>query len=288
MPSDRSRLFESLCRPLRSMSPSLSRRAIVPDYLSRLCGVLRNGSLPKLLAKRARYWWARWSERAVLDRFRFALVCSEADLDYLQHPAVRVVPNCYQPHPLMETSVETQPWRDLLFVGTLFYPPNLEGLRWFVDRILPLIRLQRPEATLTIVGRTPDPLPGGWEWLKSPGVVLVGTVPDVGPYVRSARIEVCPLLLGGGTRIKLIESLAFGTPAVATTIGAYGLSMSETEGLFRRDTPEQFANQCLELLSDDNGRRSLSVAGKAFARRHYSPQVVESSVGELVAAIVNA
>ena len=246
---------------------------------------LHRGTLATRPVKWLRYAWTRYSERVLLNAFRYATVCSEDDQRYLNHPKVRVVPNCYRSHPLMDYPPNPHPSRDLLFVGTLFYPPNIEGLEWFVKDILPVIRDRAPGTTLTVVGRSPEGLPRERPWLNFPGVEFLGTVSDVGPYVRSAKLEICPLERGGGTRIKLMESLAFGTPAVSTTVGAYGLSMSEEEGIFRRDTVEGFASACLELLQDVERRSMVGANGQAHVRSHYSPDIVAEKVAQLVTEI---
>ena len=172
----------------------------------------------------------------------------------------------------------------MLFVGTLQYLPNVRGLAWFVHEVLPLIRRRLADARLTVIGQTPEVMTGeaDWSWRGQPGVQFVGAVEDVAPFIRAASITVCPVLEGGGTRIKILESLAFGRAVVSTSPGAYGMTMSDREGLIRRDGPEAFAEGCIELLSEPRKAHVAALAGRQFVQQHFHPRVAEQRLRELV------
>jgi glycosyltransferase involved in cell wall biosynthesis len=271
-------------------SPARDARPMVIDINDVVSQVLsqglRYGAWPARPLKWARYFWCKRSERALIGQFRMAFVCSEADRQYFQLPRVEVVSNAYQVHPLMDVPRPPEAERDLLFVGSMFYPPNLEGVQWFVRQVLPLIRKQRPNVTFTVIGRSPTKLPPGWRWLNSEGIEFIGTVPEVAPYVRSARLEVCPLLRGTGTRVKILESLAFGTPVVSTRIGAFGLPMENSEGLIRSDSPQEFADACLKLLGDAGLRDVVGDSGRSSVRAQFSPQAVRAVVSGLIREVL--
>jgi glycosyltransferase involved in cell wall biosynthesis len=266
-----------------------ARRMIIDinDVVSQvLLQGLRYGAWPKRPLKWARYVWCKQSERALIGQFRMAFVCSEADRRYFRLPRVEVVPNSYQAHPLMDAPRPPEAERDLLFVGSMFYPPNLEGVQWFVREVLPLIRKRDPNVTFTVIGRSPTDLPPSWRWLESEGIEFIGTVPDIAQYVRSARVEICPLLRGTGTRVKILESLAFGTPVVSTRIGAFGLPMEDSEGLIRSDSPAEFADACLKLLADAGLRHAVGDSGRSRVRAQFSPQAVRTLVSGLVREVL--
>ncbi len=249
-----------------------------------------HGGLPARLAKWVRYHRVRLSEQRVLNAFRFALVCSELDHQYLNHPRVEIVPNCYWPHIMMGQSpadVAPSDEASFLFIGALDHPPNEQGVAWFVDRVLPLIRNRLPHAKLRIIGRPAQHPVTDSAWAQALGVEHLGPVDDVGPYIQATQVEICPLLDGRGTRIKILESLAFGKPIVSTSIGAYGLPMGPEEGLCRGDTPEGFARHCIDLITDHAKRTTCGRAGRAYVRQHYSPQAVEQKLHELVELITD-
>jgi sugar transferase (PEP-CTERM/EpsH1 system associated) len=164
------------------------------------------------------------------------------DLDYFARPA---------PNP---------PIAGLVFVGSMDWLPNVDGVTYFVREILPLIRRRRPECRFAVVGRTP---PESILRLGRtiPGVLVTGTVKDVRPYMWGASVSVVPLRIGGGTRLKIYEAMAAGLPVVSTTVGAEGLNVHPPDDIRIADDPREFAANCLELLEDEG--RSRQQAARA-------------------------
>lgn len=140
---------------------------------------------------------------------------------------------------------------DLVFVGSMDWMPNVDGITWFFEEVFPLIRERRPETTAAVVGRTPP------KSLSKYPAKITGTVPDVRPYLWGSKVSIVPLRVGGGTRLKIYEAMAARVPVVSTTIGAEGLEAVDGRDLLLGDTPQQFAAQCLRLLSDRELRDSL-------------------------------
>src|SRR5690606_25740718 len=99
-------------------------------------------------------------------------------------------------------------------------------------------------------------------------------------HIRSARVQICPILEGGGTRIKILESLAFGCPVVSTTVGAYGLPLDESCGLLRCDQPEPFAGACLQQLDPVTRSTAATARGRQYIREHYHPSVIERRLAQ--------
>ena len=122
---------------------------------------------------------------------------------------------------------------DLVFVGSMDWMPNVDGMRWFVDQVLPLIRERRPDCSLTVAGRSP-----GAHIRKlaqqDPRIQVTGTVPDVRPYLWGAALSIVPLRIAGGTRLKIYEAMAAKVPVVSTSIGAEGLDVRNGENISNR------------------------------------------------------
>ncbi len=158
---------------------------------------------------------------------------------------------------------------DLVFVGSMDWLPNTDGMKYFTGSILPLIRRTIPECRLAIVGRTPAP-----EILAmaaaDPKIKVTGTVADVRPYLWGAKMSIVPLRIGGGTRLKIYESMAAGCPVVSTTIGAEGLSVSHPGEIRLADTPEPFAAECIRLMQSEEERRTLAEAAYRLVRERFS------------------
>ena len=153
------------------------------------------------------------------------------------------------------------PAAELVFVGSMDWLPNVDGMLFFVREVLPLILRRRPRTTMTIVGRTPPPEIQALARAQ-PMITVTGTVADVRPYLWGAKISIVPLRIGGGTRLKIYESMAARVPVVSTTTGAEGLTIHPPEDIRLADRPQDFAERCLELLDDASERER--VAGRAL------------------------
>lgn len=157
---------------------------------------------------------------------------------------------------------------DLVFVGSMDWMPNIDGITWFVDEVLPLIRQKFPNCTLAVVGRKPG------KEIASLGerdarIRITGTVDDVRPWLWGAKAAIVPLRIGGGTRLKIYEAMAARTAVVSTTIGAEGLDVSPGENILIADTPQAFADSCIRLIGDADERRLLAEAAwEHVAQRH--------------------
>jgi glycosyltransferase involved in cell wall biosynthesis len=147
--------------------------------------------------------------------------------------------------------------------------PNIHGIRYFVNDVLPLIRRRRPRCTLAVVGRTP---PSDIQALPrtDPQIVVTGTVPDVRPYLWGSTVSIVPLYIGGGTRLKIYEAMAAGTAVVSTTVGAEGLDVNPGRHIHLADTPEAFADCCTQLLDDSAARSRCVRAALELVSSRYS------------------
>src|SRR5579863_8972933 len=125
---------------------------------------------------------------------------------------------------------------DIVFVGSMDWMPNQDAARYFLEEILPRLRQAAPRCTVGIVGRLPPRWLTRWSQ-HAGGVTVTGPVRDVRPYLWGAAISVVPLRIGGGTRLKIYESMAAGTAVVSTTVGAEGLPVKDGEHLFLADDP---------------------------------------------------
>lgn len=158
--------------------------------------------------------------------------------------------------------------REVLFVGSMDWMPNEDGIRWFTEAVLPLVRARVPDAHLTVVGRKPS----GWltALAASGHVTVTGTVPDVRPYLERAAVVVVPLRVGGGTRLKIFEGMAMERATVSTTIGAEGLPVGHGEDILIADSPQAFAEAVVALLEDPARADALGAAAAERVRREFS------------------
>jgi glycosyltransferase involved in cell wall biosynthesis len=158
---------------------------------------------------------------------------------------------------------------DLIFLGSMDWFPNVDGVLYFVRTILPLIRRRRPECTMAIVGRAPAP-----EICKlstaDPRIRVTGTVSDIRPHLWASAVAIVPLRIGGGTRLKIYEAMAARVPVVSTTVGAEGLSVNPPHDIRIADRPEDFAERCLELIGSSAERTRVSGAAWELVSSRFS------------------
>ena len=155
-----------------------------------------------------------------------------------------------------------------LFCGAMDYTPNVDALRWFFAQMHEPLRRRIPNLRVLIVGKSP--LPEVQAYAERPGVTVTGSVPDVRPFYRRAWLQIIPLRIGGGTRLKIPESMAMETPVVSTTIGAQGLSLRHEHDLLLADTPEAFVRETARALLEPALRTHLEQEGLRTVRARLS------------------
>ena len=162
----------------------------------------------------------------------------------------------------------------VVFTGSMDWQANIDGVRYFLDDIWPLVLRSVPDARFVVVGRNPPT--ALVEKAKSmTGVSFTGFVDDVRPYVHGAQAFVIPLRVGGGTRIKAFEAMAMGCPMVSTSIGVEGLDIHEGQHFLRGDSAQAFAAEVVRLLKSPTVCMDISQRAR---------QCVESQFGHRVAA----
>lgn len=208
-------------------------------------------------------------------------VCSELDRRRLGTSNAVVIPNGYEDPGVGET---TPPAGSvMMMIGRWPYPPNSDGARFYVRDILPRIRAHVPDATIRLVGRGAGHLDG---MRGISGVEIVGEVPDVADELARARLVVVPLRAGSGTRLKVLEAFAFRVPVVSTSIGCEGLDAAPGTHLLVADRPDDFAQACIRLLTDDDLHSRVARDARSLFESHYRWDDIRRSVSQLVASVV--
>jgi polysaccharide biosynthesis protein PslH len=167
----------------------------------------------------------------------------------------------------------------LLFVGSLRYAPNEDGLLWFAGDVLPLLRQRLGRAPrLLIVGA--DPPSAIRALAEQQGVEVLGFVPDLSDMYACASAAIVPLRAGGGTRIKIIEAAAHGVPTVSTSIGVSGLAFANGEQAWIADDAASFAEACAQCLTDAGERQRRGASALELARKLYDRSGVVDALAQ--------
>ena len=220
--------------------------------------------------------WHRWPRHQadVCRRFDCIQVFSKRDATSITRIApdiasrVRVNPFCVQ-MPRAADPARERPG-SLLFVGSFLHPPNIDAVTWLVEDILPRVRAEYPDATLTIAGSDPR---GRIRHLAGPHVVLAGYVEDLSLLLDEAAVLVAPVRIGGGQRMKVLYGLGAGKAVVTTARGAEGLDAVASGSALRvAEDADGIARATVELLRSPAERRALACRARALVQGHYTPE----------------
>jgi glycosyltransferase involved in cell wall biosynthesis len=166
----------------------------------------------------------------------------------------------------------------IIFVGSMDYHANIDGVVSFAREVWPRLRERRPDLTFTIVGR--DPASEVRELESLPGIEVTGTVADVRPYYREAVAAIVPLKVGGGSRLKILEAMAAGVPVISTTLGAEGLALEPDKNILIADTNEKTVEAIVSLTEQAEQRKQLGDAGRALVSKRYDWTTVGANLFE--------
>lgn len=155
---------------------------------------------------------------------------------------------------------------DLVFSGKMDYRPNVDGVLWFAREVWPKMLGTRPSMTWAVVGQRP--LESILALDEQAGITVTGKVERVQPYLAGAKVNIIPLRMGSGTRLKLIEAMASGSAVVSTTLGAEGFPVEHGRNILLADDPEQFAGAIDAVLSNREQRLALGREARSFAAQY--------------------
>jgi polysaccharide biosynthesis protein PslH len=176
--------------------------------------------------------------------------------------------------------------RTILHLGTMFWPPNVNGVLWFTRNVLPIIHRDVPTARFVIAGKNP---PAEIQALAAdPRVEVTGYVPDPMPYLEATDVFVVPLHAGGGMRVKILDAWLWGLPVVSTSIGAEGIALRDGENILLADDPQAFAAACVRLLTDPALNLRLGAAGRRWVEERYGWQAVYRRVDDVYARLLQS
>ena len=178
-----------------------------------------------------------------------------------------VIPICVDPDtkPLVQRVGSPEA---VTHLGTMFWPPNVEGTLWFACQVFPRVLEQAPDARLLVVGKDPPrevrALP-----MRVRSVQVTGYVPDPKPYLAETAVFIVPLRAGGGMRVKIVDAWCWGVPIVATSIGAEGIDLRDEENILIADEPQAMADAVVRVLRDPALGRRLRQNGRRWVEERY-------------------
>lgn len=262
--------------------PRVLEELEVAGFLDKCMG---DSSARARLRAYATWWKQRSYMRRLLHSFDVCTAVSAREQAFIRHFAptscsIAVIPNGADVHddvPPTKLEVDT-----LIYPGALSYDANYDAMEHFLRTSFPIIKQARPQTRLRITGRNTT---AQREALGIDGVEWTGYLPDVRPAVASSWAEVVPLRRGGGTRLKVLEALALGTPVISTSKGVEGLDLQHDQHVLVADSPHVFAEATIQLLSRPDLRAQLAQAGRRVVREKYDWRVIGAQFNELVGEV---
>jgi polysaccharide biosynthesis protein PslH len=215
-------------------------------------------------------------EGQVCRQFDAVLTVSEADRTALAEASdgmgrLQVAPIAVDPDAI-QLVTRTPQANHILHIGTMFWPPNVDGVLWFLREVYPLIQRARPGVQFDIVGARPPKTITEWGRTLT-GVTVAGYVKEPSHFLQQTGVMVVPLLAGGGMRVKILEALAAGLPIVTTSIGCEGIAVENGCHLLIADTPQDFARATLRLLEDPAFASTLAHNGRVLIEKGYDYRI---------------
>ena len=228
------------------------------------------GSLSRI---RRRLMWAKREAytRRLMGAFDACTVVSPVERELVRRvapnlPPPEVIPNGADLTPVAGSNSDPVAG-SIIYAGSVTYAPNLEAVAYFIRDILPQVRAAVPETIFTVTGRTDGVDLDGLR--EAEGVRFSGPLDDIRSAIARSWLSVAPICSGGGTRLKILESLAVGTPVVSTSKGVEGLDLVNDRHVLVADDPQAFATAVVRLLCDPKLRRRLGEDGRREVARLY-------------------
>jgi polysaccharide biosynthesis protein PslH len=227
----------------------------------------------------------RQAEFAAMSRFPTQITCSDLDSERLREiePKVRIecVPNGVDVDYFKPSPGEVEKPNSFTFIGTLNWHPNSDAMIFFLRDVWPQLRKEIPDATIDIVGAN---APAALVELaaRSPGATMHGFVPDVRPYLARAAVFVCPIMDGGGTKLKVLDAFASGKAVLAHPIAMEGIDAKQGEEVELASTPAEFITRAKQLFVDPAYRARLGARGRELVERQYSFSAIAANLADIM------
>lgn len=242
--------------------------------------MLRRARVEKDPLKRLYFWQEgirlRRYERRVCPQFDLNITCSSLDTQRLQAVAGKA------PMAEIPNGVDTEYFRpgaepegplSLVFAGNLSWYPNAAAMRFFADEVWPGLKKEVAGVTMDVIGGSPPPSLLTLA-ARDKDFRVHGFVPDVRPHISRAALYVCPIMDGGGTKLKILDALAMAKPIVAHPIACEGIGVRDGHDVILAREPGEFIRSIATLLASAPLRNRLSAHARLLAESTYSYAVI--------------
>lgn len=229
--------------------------------------------------KKIHHWEKHYWQKA-----KRLIVMSEEDRQFigkeLNKEKIDVVANGVDTKWFAQKSRSLNERPTILSVGTFKWLPNIEAVDFLVEKIWPLIKQKVANAQLLIVGNAPTNKVIAYGQ-NDPQITVAGRIEDIREAFQSAHVLLAPVFSGKGTRYKILEAMASGTPVVASKIAVEGLNIKDGQDVLTSNDAQTLADLTVQVLNDKNLWQTLSANGKKFVSQHYDWELISQELDKI-------
>ena len=219
-------------------------------------------------------------EQYVFSKFDNKTIISKPDRDFIPHEnndRIIIIPNGvdqehYKPY-------KTKRITDLVFIGNMGYPPNIDCAEYLANKVLPLIHHKHSHVKLTLAGATPH---NRVKTLASDKVIVTGWVDDIREYYAGAAIFLAPMQMGTGLQNKLLEAMAMKLPCITSSLCNAALMAKEGTDILIGNSPEEVADHAIALLENKEYAETIALNGYMFIKSNYSWEGATNKLAEII------
>lgn len=211
---------------------------------------------------------------ALINKYDAIATITDVDLNIFRQHGCRI-PIIHVPFGInmlnykVDTSATIYP--SVFHIGSMDWMPNIEGIRWIIEKVWPQVIQRRPDLKLFLAGKN---MPQWLVELKTKNVEIVGEVSDAHSFIRSNSIMIVPLFSGGGMRIKIIEGMALEKTIISTSIGAEGILYEDGKQILIADTEDEFVDAIIKCASDMNFAKQLGLNARQLIAKKYDNTII--------------
>ena len=173
----------------------------------------------------------------------------------------------------------------IFHIGSMDWKANLDGIKWFLADVFPLVTRQKKEITLHLAGRN---TPSLFNHLINGNIIIDGEVESATAFMGKYNLMIVPLLNGSGIRIKILEGMAMGKTIISTTIGASGIKCQDQYNILIADTAEQFASQIIWCLENPLERNQIGENAKKNIQEYYNTDKISRQLDSFLNKIIRS
>ncbi len=207
-------------------------------------------------------------EHFIFKYFNQHSIISSQDQGLIVHAknkSIHVIPNGVDQDFFKPRAIPKE--HDLVFTGNMSYPPNVDGVCYIVEKILPLVWGKNPNVRLVVAGANPSARITG---LVQERVIVTGWVDDIRHYYAASKVFIAPMQIGTGLQNKLLEAMAMKIPCITSTLANNALNAEPNKDILIGQNPDEYCKHILNLLSNEEEQERLSEAAHQFIQKHYN------------------